>query len=774
MLREALILIDQGRGQEAIICLKSKELENLDPLIDYRAQQRDLEKASALIDQKEYKKAWKLLANYTKRDDGDFENSFTQRQAKIYQLRLMNEFRKNRPVDFQALKDNNIHPNKEDYSNFEETAKELIKEAGKRKDGDSFKGACTKLAEFYQLENAEKQKKDFDKALIYFHLYLFESKMFSYNTTDINDIIQIWLKNNVLDSLLQDYKDAENFFPQNLINNDDENYLRDFFDAYIDQYITNDDTFKVSKDQLETITKLKERLDVIYQQKDKDIASEQISIKFERFMENLKKNKVAKREKFIENYFFKKTPVGMRGESIVSQMVRNTTEFITKIVGTSKILVESKDEIQGTLSVLRRWNSFTPMLSSSINKSKGGGYFLRFSYNYKSLGIVIDPGYNFLENFFSQGFKIGDIDLVLVSHAHPDHTDDLSAILSLFHEMNGRLGEYPHKKKANKKNPTLVLSSGVFEHYNHIISSSEKELKDIIVVEGKDEIKLVYTGMLSNEHKITIKAFGTTHQDLSQFQSLGFIITAKKNDEPKTVIGYTGDIKWRPNKTKPPGYLKYFNECDIICVHLGSIINILKGKDFCSTFCKKFPKSSNNDRCPIDDKCKEDNYKQVNVTKSKLIEQTREENHLYLAGLTLFFNSLLKEKDNKLKLAIISEFGEELKSGIRMDLYKKFDSWFKEKSKEKPKCLPGDIGLEVDVFTGNVYCHCCKRFVDRAEIEPVPYGKEEAICFVCKECKAVLSSYQIDHILKEYCENGRKLELAELNTSGGYFENMYD
>jgi hypothetical protein len=138
-----------------------------------------------------------------------------------------------------------------------------------------------------------------------------------------------------------------------------------------------------------------------------------------------------------------------------------------------------------------------------------------------------------------------------------------------------------------------------------------------------------------------------------------------------------------------------------------------------------------------------------------------------LAGLTLFFNSLLKEKDNKLKLAIISEFGEELKSGIRMDLYKKFDSWFKRKSKEKSKCLPGDIGLEVDAFTGNVYCHCCKRPANRFEIEPIPYGKEEAICFVCKECKAVLSSYQIDHILKEYCENGRKLELAELGTSGG-------
>jgi hypothetical protein len=324
--------------------------------------------------------------------------------------------------------------------------------------------------------------------------------------------------------------------------------------------------------------------------------------------------------------------------------------------------------------------------------------------------------------------------------------------------MNSKLGKYHHQKEANKKNPTLLLSPGVFEHYNHIISSNEKELKDIIVFDGKSiESEPFFEG------KIMIKAFRTTHHDLSQFQSLGFIISANKNDR-QAVIGYTGDIKWSPNKTNPPEYLKYFKECDIICAHLGSIINILNGKDFCNTFCGKSP--DDNSRCPKYNECKKNKFKGVDVTKKKLIEQTREENHLYLAGLTLFFDSLLKEKDTHLKLAIISEFGEELKNGIRMDLYKKFNSWFYERGK-KPMCLPGDIGLEVDVFTRNVYCHCCKRFVDRTGIEPVPYGKEEAICFVCKECKAVLSIYQIDHILKNYCENGRKLESAEPTTGRG-------
>jgi len=163
------------------------------------------------------------------------------------------------------------------------------------------------------------------------------------------------------------------------------------------------------------------------------------------------------------------------------------------------------------------------------------------------------------------------------------------------------------------------------------------------------------------------------------------------------------------------------------------------------------------------DQCKKNGFNNVNVSKSKVLNQTQKENHLYLAGMALLFKSLSTKDGNNLKLAVISEFGEELKQGLRMDLYKKFDSWFGklfDKNTEKARCLPGDIGLEIDVFTGKVLCHCCNRFVDRSEIEPVSYGKEEAICFVCDECKSVLSSYQIDQMLKDYCEYGRQLEPA--------------
>jgi len=79
------------------------------------------------------------------------------------------------------------------------------------------------------------------------------------------------------------------------------------------------------------------------------------------------------------------------------------------------------------LSVLRKWNSYTPILPSKKGDNKGGGYFLY----HRGKGIVIDPGFNFIENFYQEGFKVADIDAVLISHAHNDHTVDLESILTL-------------------------------------------------------------------------------------------------------------------------------------------------------------------------------------------------------------------------------------------------------------------------------------------------------------------------------------------------------
>jgi len=871
--RKAMILIDMGRGEEAIKALDKiheKQVENLslqtkDVPNDYRVVDAKLEKASARIDRKEYEKAYGIFKKFLEKQWGD---TFAQRKANVFILRLLNEFKKNRPEDFEKsdkltkinmskeiknfsgilynketkkltitlelnedqigkIIDNNkeakkeieklwekLHPSKEDNPEVRDIKKEyqkfagcadsilddLLKQTIARQDGGNFKKICTYLAEYFK-QDYEKNSitENIKKSLKYFYLFLFNEYYFDSNDKSPRRLAKSFRKEVIplfkkgeLDGLLKYAKKEEIKFRNLFDRVDGEKYLTGFFDVYVNACLKDklvfkkkekakEDKYELSEEEKNSIKyiveKLKERLTDIYSQKENVIKLERIEERYKRFEERYKRleegpiEKTERNkdepEKFIKGFFFPNKD-RMQAESIVDQMKRNTQEFVKRVVGKSKIHDERKGEIKGILSILRRWNSFTPTLSSSVNQSKGGGYFLHFSYENESLGIVIDPGYDFLENFFSQGFKIGDIDVVLVSHAHPDHTDNFPPILSLFYEMNGRLGKYYYEgEEKNKKTLTLVLSPGVFEHYNRIIKLSEEVLKDIVVVGVKgDESETPYKHNLNTNYEIEIQSFGTSHKDLSEFQSLGFKIIVNQNKKPKTVIGYTGDARWNPGHNN---WAKHFNGCSIICAHLGSIVDVLNGKDFCNTFCHKFKENDHNSKCKKLSTCKESQFKSADVTKEKLEEQTQQHNHLYLAGLASFYDFLLEEnkKNGNLKVAIISEFGEELRNGIRIDLYNKFNAWFKDsngkdkdKNKKKPECLPGDIGLEIDVFTGQVRCHSCKRFVERDRIKPVPYGKEEAICFVCKECQSVLSTYQIGGKLKEFCENGRKLELA--------------
>ena len=86
-------------------------------------------------------------------------------------------------------------------------------------------------------------------------------------------------------------------------------------------------------------------------------------------------------------------------------------------------------ELGGELRIMRRWNSHTPSVYSVL----GGGYFLRWSCK----GTIIDPGCNFLKLFRKQtGYNLGHIDMVVATHDHIDHCQDLAALIALFWQFN--------------------------------------------------------------------------------------------------------------------------------------------------------------------------------------------------------------------------------------------------------------------------------------------------------------------------------------------------
>ena len=64
------------------------------------------------------------------------------------------------------------------------------------------------------------------------------------------------------------------------------------------------------------------------------------------------------------------------------------------------------------LVILRRWQSYNPSVPRPDRENiPGGGYFLLW----EGKGIVIDPGYNFIQNFYDQGFSLEDIDAIVIT-----------------------------------------------------------------------------------------------------------------------------------------------------------------------------------------------------------------------------------------------------------------------------------------------------------------------------------------------------------------------
>lgn len=763
----ARILIEYARGQEALEYLENVKIPDT---FDYRIQEYKLEKANAYVDMKKYGKAFNILEKCSKKAN----KTFVRRKALVNELKLVLEFIDNQSKDFNDKNVNNDINEKirEKYRLFERFSEELLIECIDRHDLDVFKKACDRLADYFH--NATEKSKDLkerqeneERELKSYYLYLYNERISeeAQNGKLARELIAPWISKEV--KTLKDFINSDDIdYKKKIEKTDDEHYLKNFYETYIDFYKESNDHCPESADNV--ITDLYERLARLFHERD-DLTEEGKIIEKYNIHQNLKKkyqndsNQIKNEKKdpehkrtssieFIGDYFFKKPFTNtenkyLRPQSMLDRMEKNTTVFADKVVSTTNRFSQDQ-EFRAIFCVLRRWNSFTPALTSSINPSKGGGYFLYLTNNGKSLGIAIDPGYNFLENFLSSGFKIGDIDTVLISHAHPDHTDDMPKLISLFHEANDKLGKYHFNGDFNKRHRRLILSQGVYDqYYKGFIKPIQKALKDVIVLKPGKSISL----SLDKKHPIIIKAFPTYHGDLARGESLGFVFHII-DGESVIKVGYTGDAHWKE------GLSEELKDCSIVCAHLGSVVNILSKEEFCN-LCDYYKIDAATNKCQKLLTCQKENFKNVKPTIEKLEKQAITQKHLYLSGLTMLFDDLLKNK--KINLAVMSEFGEELKGDIRLDLFHKFDDWFAYKTNGQARCFPGDIGLEIDVMNGNIFCSCCQKFRPKTQISPVSHGGEEALFFVCDECKQELSSYEIWNKLNDCYENGRKLETTE-------------
>jgi hypothetical protein len=383
------------------------------------------------------------------------------------------------------------------------------------------------------------------------------------------------------------------------------------------------------------------------------------------------------------------------------------------------------------LAILQRWNSFTPAMAAT----EGGGYFLFRGQPAKGcsieeepsfsmppdqgdhFGLAVDPGYGFVKNMLAEGYGIHQVTAVAVTHDHPDHLADFDALHNLLFELRKRPG------LECTRGVDVLLTAGVLDHLSHTMDSSPREvIRDTVVLSDGTHMG-VSTYDFQTATSTCLEVVGALHSDLSGSHpdggdSIGLII-AFDSAGGRTRIGIPSDTAWCADLAV------VYRDCDVVCLHLGSI--------------------SDRDRKFLD-----------LLNRRELDEVLQGAKHLYLPGVLWFTKAMCDKSSSSkregdagqaTKLVVLSEFGEELSRGIRVELARALDRWFSGYG--AVKVVPGDVGLLVDPVQRSLRCSCCECFYSwDSEFEYELFGDSEQVFYVCPGCHRALSYNQRANIYR--------------------------
>jgi len=317
----------------------------------------------------------------------------------------------------------------------------------------------------------------------------------------------------------------------------------------------------------------------------------------------------------------------------------NTPRMIERIMGANVI------------RTIHKWNSASPLYSHGI--SQGGGYFLTLRNGRNEVkGIAIDPGYDFFDIFRDLGLGIADIDAIIITHDHDDHTESVEGILSLLAKYND------HNEMKRSKVLDIFGSAGSLLKFHGLLSATDlfgnREISFKLMVPGSD-ITEIDGISLWEKYGFTISVRSAHHTErwTNQESSVGLVLNTNihyKNNGERLRIGITGDTRYET------GLGLAYRDAQLLLLNIGS----------------------------------------VEKEEGKLLSQ-----HLGMLGCV----NLLKEaRLGKPLLGILTEFGEEF-SGRRDIISKIIENWAQpmEGTKNRElKVIPADVHLEVRLEDLNV------------------------------------------------------------------------
>lgn len=263
---------------------------------------------------------------------------------------------------------------------------------------------------------------------------------------------------------------------------------------------------------------------------------------------------------------------------------------------------------QNQIRILRRWNSHTP----SVMDVYGGGYFL--CWNKK--GTIIDPGCSFIKMFHElTPYNLGNVNMIIATHDHVDHCQDLGTLLSLFRQFNKWSLENGISKSPHILD--IIMSQGVAAQFTSFISHPENtpflrygkfipptqidrvqapptialKKKTLNVDKWDPHIKALcqlYNQTIESDYNYKLKALPTKHLELlggDTSMGLRFDLFGEKSTCSIVISGDTGvdeyngsekaDIYNRHITAK--NMAEYYNGCKLLILHVGSMEKHNKG-----------------------------------------------------------------------------------------------------------------------------------------------------------------------------------------------------
>jgi len=238
-------------------------------------------------------------------------------------------------------------------------------------------------------------------------------------------------------------------------------------------------------------------------------------------------------------------------------------EFKKQITGSvSRPRIVGEGGVDDILLVLRDWNSFSPILRRELrdqggpgpDQRLGGGYFLVW----KGHGIAVDPGVDFVTQLYRKELSIADVDTVIVTHCHLDHTRDVESLVDLNYRYNQAKGFKPHPQNDDFREFQFCLCDSAFMKYSQYLKTSGC-CRAAQLVRGGDTQQIT--------DFIELQAVSVQHMDINGCadEAIGLVFVLKDENGPVARVGITSDSKWIESLPES------FRGCDVMVAHLGTI-----------------------------------------------------------------------------------------------------------------------------------------------------------------------------------------------------------